>query len=81
MKSKLTLRLDENLIHQAKNMAAQQGKSVSKMVEDFFALLAKDSTSQTKLVTTQNVLSLKGILKGKNVEVSEYHTYLENKYL
>jgi hypothetical protein len=39
MTTKLTLRMDENLINQAKDYAKHSGKSVSKLVADFFALL------------------------------------------
>jgi predicted HicB family RNase H-like nuclease len=37
--TKLTLRLDEDLIAAAKRHAATKGKSVSQLVEDHFALL------------------------------------------
>ena len=39
MKSKLTLRLDEDLKEQAKRLAEERGVSVSRLVEDYFRLL------------------------------------------
>ncbi|MDL1984388.1 MAG: DUF6364 family protein, partial [Deltaproteobacteria bacterium] len=41
MNSKLTLRLDEDLIQSAKSYSAKTGKSVSKIVADYFALIDK----------------------------------------
>ena len=40
METKLTLRLDEHAIEQAKAHAAQRGTSVSKLVEAFFTQLS-----------------------------------------
>ncbi len=41
MNSTLTLRLDEDLIQSAKSYSAKTGKSVSKIVADYFALIDK----------------------------------------
>jgi len=43
MNTKLTLRLEEELIKSAKNHANIIGKSVSQMVADYFYLLDKKS--------------------------------------
>lgn len=43
MNTKLTLRLEENLIKAAKRHAGTLGKSVSQMVADYFYLLENDS--------------------------------------
>ena len=40
MSTKLTLRLDEALIHRAKHYAAGQNRSLSQLVADYFAHLA-----------------------------------------
>ena len=40
MSTKLTLRLDEGLIHRAKDYAAGQNRSLSQLVADYFAHLA-----------------------------------------
>jgi len=39
MKSKLTLRLDDEVKERAKRLARQRGTSVSKLVEDYFRLI------------------------------------------
>lgn len=44
MKSKLTLRLDQGLKERAKRLAEERGTSVSKIVEDYFRLLLRDSS-------------------------------------
>jgi hypothetical protein len=43
MKSKLTLRLDDRLKERAKQLAHERGTSVSKIVEDYFRLLLRES--------------------------------------
>jgi hypothetical protein len=43
MKSKLTLRLDDRLKERAKRLAKKRGTSVSKIVEDYFRLLLRES--------------------------------------
>jgi hypothetical protein len=42
MKSKLTLRLDDDLKERAKRLAEERGVSVSRLVEDYFRLLLRD---------------------------------------
>lgn len=42
MKSKLTLRLDAQVKERAKEIARRKGTSVSKLVEDYFRLLADE---------------------------------------
>jgi hypothetical protein len=39
MKSKLTLRLDDEVKERAKHLARERGTSVSKLVEDYFRLI------------------------------------------
>lgn len=43
MKSKLTLRLDDQLKERAKRLAEKRGTSVSQIVEDYLRLLLRDS--------------------------------------
>ncbi len=45
MKSKLTLRLDEDLKERAKQLADRRGTSVSKIVEHYFKLLLREDAS------------------------------------
>jgi len=44
MKSKLTLRLDDDLKERAKQLANERGISVSRLVEDYFRLLLHEQT-------------------------------------
>ena len=80
MQTKLTLRLEKDLVDQAKEYAAKRGKSVSKMVADYFLLLKEKSHGQPEELTPI-VSSLKGALRGAEVNKLDYKKYLEDKYL
>jgi hypothetical protein len=79
MNSKLTLRMDETLIHVAKEEARNQGKSVSRIVGDFFNSLSAGTRQQAALppITT----SLLGVLKQGHASETSYHRHLRDKYL
>ena len=79
MKTKLTLRLDDRLVKQAKEYAKKSGKSVSQLVAEYFSLLNAGPPSTSEL--TPSVRSLKGGLKKSQVDVQDYQKYLEEKYL
>ena len=79
MNTKLTLRLDEDLIKSAKRHAARSGKSLSQMVADYFALIeAGVDTSDTEL--TPRVRSLLGSLKDAQLDERDYRRHLEEKH-
>lgn len=80
MSTKLTLRLEEDLIRSAKKHARILGKSVSQMVADYFYLLDNDTAKQQQPMTPI-VKSLRGSLKGSGVDEEDYKKYLEDKYL
>jgi len=80
MQTKLTLRLEDDLILQAKTFAKASGKSVSQIVADYFALLTEEETSENTRLTPM-VRSLKGALRGADIDIKDYHDYLEDKYL
>ena len=80
MQTKLTLRLDQDLIEQAKAYSAKHDKSLSQIVADYFALLEEAPTGQA-LELTPLVSSLKGALRGSKVSEEDYHRHLEEKYL
>ncbi len=80
MQTKLTLRLEKQLIELAKAYASGQGKSVSKMVADYFILLDKSQDTQNNEITPI-AKSLKGALGKAQVGKSDYKKYLEEKYL
>ena len=80
MQTKLTLRLEKQLVDLAKEYASSQGKSVSKMVADYFNLLNQIQKPQTDEIAPI-AQSLRGALKGAEVDVSDYKKYLEEKHL
>ncbi len=80
MATKLTLRMDEGLIKQAKAYAKHSGKSVSKLVADFFALLNPEPEEDSDRISPK-VKSLRGIMRDTRVSPEDYKKYLEKKYL
>ena len=80
MNSKLTLRLDEDLIQNAKSYSAKTGKSVSKIVADYFALIDKKLSGRQREISPLT-RSLRGSLKKRKVSEEDYKQYLEKKYL
>jgi hypothetical protein len=78
MNAKLTLRMNEDLIHIAKIEADKRGKSVSKMVGEFLGSLTSSSRKPATLppLTT----SLLGVLKQRNLSEASYKQHLKEKY-
>jgi hypothetical protein len=80
MKTKLTLRLDEELIELAKQEASSRGMSISQMVAKFFqglkAQRQKTEASQYGPLTSEMV----GMLKGTKVSEEDYRRHVEKKY-
>ncbi|OMH39838.1 DUF6364 family protein [Desulfurobacterium indicum] len=76
MKTKLTLRLDKEVIENAKRYSLKKGESVSRIVEKFFktAFVKEEEITPT-------VKKLKGLLKRSEVKESDYKKFLEEKYL
>jgi len=77
MKTKLTLRMEKDVIEKIKEVSKKKGISVSKLIEDFFKTL----TTEEEEKLTPTVKKLKGLLKKKKIEEKEYKKYLEDKYL
>ncbi len=79
MQTKLTLRLEEDLIEQAKAYAGKTGKSLSQVVADYFRLLttASKRPAGPPAPLTQ---SLRGLLKDTGVEEGDYRRYQEEKH-
>jgi hypothetical protein len=75
--TKLTLRLDDELIERAKRHSAISGKSVSRLVADYFALI--DAAPSSADVTSR-VRALRGALSGSNLDERDYRRHLEDKY-
>jgi hypothetical protein len=79
MDTKLTLRLDETLIRSAKRHSAATGKSVSRLVADYFALIdAAGSQGAGKL--TPRVRSLLGALAEATASEQDYRDHLRDKH-
>ncbi len=78
MQTKLTLRLEDALIQQAKTYAKQHDKSLSQVVSDYFKILTqKGKKSETPPITR----SLIGVLESSQIEEDDYKRHLEEKYL
>jgi hypothetical protein len=79
MNTKLTLRLDDSLIRSAKRYSAQSGKSVSRLVSDYFALIdAGDEGAPPEI--TPRVRALYGALSGVSLDERDYRRHLEEKH-
>ena len=78
MQTKLTLRLEGDLIEEAKAQARRQGKSLSQVVADYFVTFTKTHKKQNDAPITQ---SLRGILKNSGLDEDDYKKHLEEKYL
>ena len=78
MQTKLTLRLESELIEQAKEHAKEQRKSLSQIVADYFTIFTKKTKKQKLAPITH---SLVGILKDSNLDEEDYKKHLEEKYL
>ena len=79
MQTKLTLRLDDELINRAKAYAKKNSKSVSQIVAGYFSLLDSETKKETSEFTPI-VRSLKGSLKGAKLGKKDYHKYLQEKH-
>lgn len=80
MQTKLTLRLEDQLIEQAKSYAAQAGKSVSQIVAEYFKLLTTQKFKANS-PTTPITQSLRGLLRESKLDEKDYRKYLEGKHL
>lgn len=78
MNTKLTLRLDKDLINAAKSYGKAHGKSVSQLVADYFTALKQPMPERP---LSPLVARLKGIAKGAEFEKDDYREYLAKKYL
>ena len=80
MSTKLTLRLDEELIKNAKKYAKKSGKSVSMIVADHFEFI-RNKQVNTETQQPPATSSLRGVLAGKLISEEDYLRHLEDKYL
>jgi hypothetical protein len=79
MQTKLTLRLEEELIRKAKRFSKKSGQSVSMIVADYFEKLDAPPSEEIEGFGPK-VAALRGILKGTGVEEKDYHNHLREKH-
>ena len=81
MQTKLTLRLDEELVRRAKAHAKREGKSLSQIVSDYFSLLKQPSGENREAEPGAPLTqSLRGILRGAEVDEEDYRRHLDEKH-
>jgi len=80
MDSKLTLKVDKEIIQRAKKYARERNTSLSQMVEDYFDIIVKPA--ETDIELTPLVKKLSGVVKLPKSYDSrkEYSKYLVKKY-
>jgi hypothetical protein len=78
MRTKLTLRLEQELIERAKKIAQRRGKSISRMVADYFRTLESVETDDRELAPLTR--SLRGILREAQVDEEDHRRHLEEKH-
>jgi Family of unknown function (DUF6364) len=76
--TKLTLRMDPELVRRAKTYARKSGKSVSAIVADFFELLDDKEKRPSRLTPT--VRSLLGVMESSTLDERDYRQHLERKH-
>jgi hypothetical protein len=82
METKLTLRLDEELINKAKFVAKSKGSSLSKIVADYFKAIL--TGPQKEIIKSPILSEITGILHPKLSNeklLQNYKKHLEEKYL
>jgi hypothetical protein len=80
MNTKLTLKMDSQVITRAKGYAAKEGKSLSRMVETYFKLITGQKEKEEEI--TPLVKELSGVIrlkKGQDFK-TDYADYLGKKY-
>jgi hypothetical protein len=80
MDTKLTLKLDKEIINRAKDYAESKKISLSKLIESYLQLLTNESSS--KEVISPLVESLSGVIElpEKYDDKDDYTNYLTGKY-
>lgn len=82
MPTKLTLRLDEQLIAAAKDYARANGRSVSVLVADYFAQLSGQTQRAPSATTSASPITaqLRGALKGGIASEIDHQAHLAAKH-
>ncbi|MCK4893617.1 MAG: antitoxin [Calditrichia bacterium] len=80
MQSKLTLRIDDELITKAKKFARQRGKSLSRLVSEYLSYIISGE-EPAHLDLPPHVKSLYGSLSDTDIDESQYKEHILEKYL
>jgi hypothetical protein len=81
MRSKLTLRLDDELIREAKALAEQRGTSLSQLVASYFrALTRRPSEAPREEPLPPLTRALVGVLRDEEIREEGYRAHLERKH-
>lgn len=80
MQTKLTLRLDSELIAIAKEQARRNGKSLSEFVADYFAQFAPAPKASDLPPIVSSLIGVLPSAEGRPVDEQDYQHYLEQKY-
>ena len=81
METKLTLRLDEEIIRSAKAYAKENRTSVSRIVANYLSSLTRQEKSDLRI--SPIVKELSGIIPpdvDTSILIDEYHSYLQEKH-
>jgi hypothetical protein len=78
MDTKLTLKLDQEIIERAKEYAKNKNTSLSKLIENVLSRMTASGDFNTQI--TPLVDSLSGIIDANRINEDDYRTYLEEKY-
>ncbi len=78
MQTKLTLRLENALMQQAKSYAEQHDKPLSQVMEDYFQILAQQTKKPAIYPITKSLIE---ILDSSDIDEKDYKKHLEEKYL
>jgi len=77
MHTKLTLDVEDELVHQIEVYAKEKHKSISQLVSDYFQELMQ----QKKTLNAPVTQSLIGILQQCGINEDDYKQHLRDKYL
>jgi hypothetical protein len=78
MDTKLTLKLNQEIIERAKEYAKSNNTSLSKLIENVLSRMTGSGDFNPQI--TPLVDSLSGIIDADKLDEDDYRTYLEEKY-
>lgn len=83
MATKLTLYIDEEIVEKAKIYAQKEGKSISKIFENYMKLLIDKNENQPEIKISKRLKSLQGSIKvGQDFDYKkELQSILSEKYV